>query len=94
MKVLATLIVCSFVLLASSTSANELPPVPEGGLYHYEEYACFDRETDEVGDCVMSMDMQGNRYLTFIQNEEIMFLRRVYPDSYETFWVNDKYNTF
>lgn len=86
-------IVCFVLFWASMAVANEAPPVPKGGLWFYEQGTCTDQETGQSGYCFMGLTPEGRKYLTFWQDDILMFIREVVGTSYITVWVNDKYNS-
>jgi len=90
----STLIALSFVLWAGSVSSQELPQVPEGGLNHYRVFDCVDNTSNEVGECVMSNDVFGTHYLTFVQDGVIQFIRKITGDGYEELYMRDSFNSF
>lgn len=94
MKVLATLIVCSFALLASISHANEMPAAPEGGLLHYRVFPCIDQVSKLKVTCVQSKDTQDNHYMTLMLGEEIVEIRLVKADGYEVIWKHETFGTF
>lgn len=79
------------VLVASTTRADEPPPVPEGGINFFYESPCEDNETGQAGHCYVGVDVEGNTYLTFFQDGELMFIRKVIGDTYEVVWVRATY---
>lgn len=82
-------LVLSSGLWASTTRAddNPKPPVPEGGLMVMTEGPCTDIATQVEGYCVMSQDMQGNVYLMFALEGELVEIRQVVGDSYVVLWA-------
>jgi len=66
--------------------ADEPPPPPEGGLMVMTEGPCTDIATEVEGYCVMSQDMQGNIYLMFAVDGELVEIRQVVGDGYVTIW--------
>lgn len=80
-------------LLASPVAANEAPPVPEGGLQFIWQAPCTDDESGEKGFCYLGKTKDGKTYLTFWQDDILMFIREVVGDSYITIWVNDRFNS-
>jgi hypothetical protein len=94
MKALLTLIALSFSLLGSISHANEPPPLPLGGLVPLHEAPCSDMETGERGHCYLQKDLMDNVYMSFMQDDVLMFIRRVIDGGYETIWMNDRYNSF
>lgn len=92
-NMLLALALCAMAQTTTAT-ANEPPPVPEGGLNHLYSAPCQDRETGEEGTCYFMQDVQGNSYIAFWQGETLQFIRQVFPDRYENIWVNDMYNSY
>jgi hypothetical protein len=92
--IVLTLIALSFALLGSISQANELPPIPEGGLRTVYEMECSDQETGETGYCFIREDVEGNTYWVFAQNDVVMFIQRVIPSGYETIWMHDRYDSY
>ena len=85
---------CVLLLFPSGATANEAPPVPEGGLQFLAKTTCLDAETGERGVCHFAVDKAGEQYVIFWQGDDLMFVRQIVGDSYITVWMNDKYNTF
>lgn len=84
--------ICGLVAASASSSlANEPPPVPEGGLAILHEQPCSDGETMQKGYCYYMQDTEGNVYVTFWQGETLQFIRKIVGESYETVWENDIY---
>lgn len=75
-------------LLATAATAdnNPMPPPPEGGLTVMQEGPCKDIETQVEGYCVLSTDVNGNIYLMFAIDGELVEIRQVVGDSYITIW--------
>lgn len=65
---------------------NPLPPVPEGGLMLVMEGACTDDASGVPGYCVMSQDRDGNIYVMFAVDGELVEIRQVVGDSYIVLW--------
>jgi hypothetical protein len=65
---------------------NPMPPPPEGGLTVMQEGACKDIETQVEGYCVLSTDVNGNIYLMFAIDGELVEIRQVVGDGYITIW--------
>lgn len=65
---------------------NPMPPVPEGGLMVMMEGTCTDIETNVEGYCVMSQDRQGNIYVMFAVDGELLEIRQVVGNTYEVIW--------
>jgi len=65
---------------------NPMPPVPEGGLMLMMEGGCTDKVTQERGYCVMSQDRQGNVYVMFAVDGELVEIRQVIGSGYVTLW--------
>lgn len=87
-------LVLAALALPTTATADEPPPVPEGGLNFYYDSPCSDQETGEVGHCFLGRAIDGTIYMTFWQNEELMLIRRVLPDGgYETIWTKFSFNT-
>lgn len=92
MRALLTL---SLLLLPMMAMANQPPPPPEGGLTPIHDTECMDIMTNVDGHCYLSRDIDGNIYLAFFQNDEIMFIREIRPEgAYVTIWMSDKFDTF
>ncbi len=66
--------------------AEEPPPPPEGGLMVMQEGPCTDIETQVEGYCVLSTDVNGNIYLMFAIDDELVEIRQVVGDGYITIW--------
>jgi hypothetical protein len=80
-------LVLSLGLLATPGIAdNPMPPPPEGGLMVMQESPCTDIETGVEGYCVLSQDVQGNIYLMFAVDGELVEIRQVIGDGYVTIW--------
>ena len=92
MRSMPKLALC-LVLSPAMSMADEAPPVPEGGLSFFYQSPCADSETGQKGYCFLGRDQTGQTFLTFWQEEELMFIRQVTGDTYETIWVNPKYNS-
>lgn len=73
----------------ASIASAEPPPVPPGGIHYYLESACTDIETGQDGYCYMGDSIDGTTYLTFWQGSELMMIRKVLPEGYETIWMSD-----
>ena len=84
------------LLLPTMAMANHpLPPIPEG-MHSTSSMDCTDNETGEKGFCILLQDKAGERYLAFYQDGEVMFIRLITgdsPNSYETLWTADQFNT-
>lgn len=78
--------------MTGGVQANEAPPVPEGGLVMLYSSPCSDDETGEKGMCYIMQDQEGNNYVTFWQDETLMFIRQLVGDGYTVIWVRDTYN--
>lgn len=70
-----------------ATADHPIPPVPEGGIRYVMEGECQDNETKAEGYCYGGYTADGTFILTFWQDGELKFIRRVVGDSYETVWV-------
>jgi hypothetical protein len=81
------------LFLATASSANDYPPVPEGGLMAITSSSCSDVETGIEGLCYLLQDVPGNLYVTFWVNDEMMFIRQLVGEDYETIWTNPRYNS-
>jgi len=88
------LIAVSLFLLAGAVAAQDLPPVPEGGLLHKSSHDCTDNASGEVGECFISVDRNDNVYMTFLQNERIQFIRKMVDGGYEELYMRDTFNSF
>lgn len=86
------LLALCLALGATTTRADEPPPVPEGGLSTIYEAPCSDNETGIEGYCYFMQDVSGDVYLTFWVNDELMFIRHVIGDGYEVIWIHPAYN--
>ena len=82
------------LLAATSVMANELPPIPDGGLIAISSGKCTDNETKEKGFCVISADKNGNLYLIFAQDGDVQFIRKLVDDGYETVYERDGFATY
>lgn len=80
-------------LFAFSVKANELPPLPEGGLDFFLEGVCIDDESGQEGYCYMGKSKDGVTYLTFWQDDKMMLIREVTGDTYKTIWTSDHFNS-
>lgn len=80
---LATLLWC----LTSPANAEPMPPPPEGGLMVITEGPCRDIATQAQGYCVMSSDVNGNIYVMFALDGELVEIRKVVGDTYEVVWT-------
>lgn len=62
-----------FVVLAVTTmaTADEPPPVPEGGLVHLKNEPCTDVVFNLNGTCYYSRDLEGNHYVAFFTQAEL-----------------------
>ena len=88
------LIAVGLFLLAGALAAQDLPPVPEGGLLHQSSHDCTDNASGEVGECFISVDRNYNVYMTFLQNERIQFVRKMVDGGYEELYMRDSFNSF
>lgn len=79
------------MLLAGTAVANEPPPIPEESLVTLHTSACSDSETGQRGTCYLMQDVEGIVYVTFWQEETLMFIRQIVGDGYIVIWVNDLY---
>ncbi len=85
------LLALCLALGATTTRADEPPPVPEGGLNFYYETPCTDNETGAAGYCYLGQAVDGTTYLTFFQDGELMFIRKITGETYETVWTRATY---
>lgn len=92
MKLLVSAIL-ALLLTTATGKANEPPPVPEGGINYYLEGHCRDHESGQEGYCYMGNTTDGRTLMMFWQGQELMFIRKVVGDGYETIWVNPKFNS-
>ena len=88
------LIAVSLFLLAGAVAAQDLPPVPEGGLLHKSVQDCTDNASGEVGECIISVDRNDNVYMTFLQNERVQFIRKIVDGGYEELYMRDSFKSF
>ena len=88
------LIAVGLLLLAGALAAQDLPPVPEGGLLHQRSHDCTDNASGEVGECFISVDRNDNVYMTFLQNESVQFIRKIVDGGYEELYMRDSFNSF
>lgn len=91
---LSTLIALSCVLWAAGANSQELPPVPEGGLLHYKVFDCVDQVSGLTVVCVQSKDMEGNEYMTLMQNGKVVEIRKIVGDSYVVIYQQEHFGTF
>ena len=88
MKLLYTL-TALLALSSPSLADHPMPPVPKGGLKVVFTSQCTDAATEEKGECVAMQDLSGNYYTVFLQDGEVMFIRRPLPEGgYEDLWVS------
>ena len=57
--------------LTTTATADELPPVPEGGLVHLKNEPCTDAVFNLQGTCYFSRDLKGNHYVAFFTQAQI-----------------------
>jgi len=74
--------------------AEPPPPPPAGGLQPLGSEPCTDAATLQVGTCYVTRDIHGNHYVAFLQNDELMFIRKLVAGGYETIWTSDWFDTF
>ena len=82
MKYILSLLLLLWTTLPSIS--EELPPVPEGGINYFLQGPCKDNESGLKGYCFMGKTNDGRTILTFWQDDELMFIRQVVGDGYET----------
>lgn len=88
MRALTTLTTLLLCLSSHATAdTNPMPSVPEGGLMLMMEGPCTDVATQVEGYCVMSQDMQGNIYVMFAVDDELLEIRQVVGDTYVVLWT-------
>jgi hypothetical protein len=76
-------------LSSPSLADHPMPQVPEGGFTVVFTSKCTDKVTEEKGDCAVMQDKAGNYYTVFLQDNEVMFIRRPLPEGgYEDLWVS------
>lgn len=91
MKALTTLLAVAF--LTTNASAQDLPPIPEGGLFTVQGGPCVDNVTGRHGDCVIQVDLDGNQYVIFLINNQIELIRMAIPDGgYVTLYQRGEHN--
>ena len=85
-------IALSLVLFLSGTSSAQVTVDPEWVRENsrlIDIKPCTDQESGEEGHCFLSVD-EPLIYMTFVQNGEPVFIRRVAPGQpYETIWRAD-----
>jgi len=87
------LLALSLILSSTTAMANPPPPVPDG-LMTLHSSDCIDKETGQLGFCVLFVDGTGQKWLGFYQDKKIAFIRKIAPDgSYETVWRADKFDS-
>lgn len=80
-------------LSSPSLADHPMPPVPEGGFTVVLTTPCEDVATKETGVCAVMQDKAGNYYTVFLQDGEVMFIRRPLPEGgYEDLWVSHLFN--
>lgn len=88
-------LLATFLVFASLANANHpVPPVPEGGIMWFDTSSCSDDESGQTGTCHVGMTPDGQYFLTFWQDDEMQFIRKVTPDGYETIWMAHGFNTY
>ena len=80
--------------IKSTAETNVLPDVPLGGLVTTNAGDCTDPATGERGHCQMRVDTAGNKYLVFLQDGEVMFIRQIIGDGFTTLYTNDRFNSY
>lgn len=89
---LQLVLVLSALALPMTATADEPPPVPEGGLWFYAEAPCRDNDTGQEGYCYFGQAKDGRRFMTFYQHDVLMFIRQVLSrEEYEQIWTNPLY---
>lgn len=59
------------LFLAGTARADELPPVPDGGLVHLKNEPCVEPVFNLEGTCYYSRDVKGNEYVAFFTKQEL-----------------------
>ena len=91
MRTIALLALC--LSLWPSGSTAEPPPVPDG-LVSLHSTDCTDKETGQLGFCILFVDGTGQNWLGFYQDDEIVMIRKLIPDgTYVTTWRADWYDS-
>jgi len=88
------LLALSLVLSATMTMASPPPPSPDGGLQQLGSEPCTDAATLQEGTCYVSRDIHDNIYVSFLQEQGLMFIRKLVAGGYETIWTSDWFDAF
>ena len=68
-------------------------PVPAGSVA-FSAADCQDRESKQVGQCVMLLSPAGDIYITFHQEQRLVLVRRlVGSGGYVTVWTAENFGT-
>lgn len=81
MSILAT------ILMTGLAMAEPPPPVPDGGLTHYDNKPCADPVTGLQGKCFYSHDNRNNRYMAFYTDGDLcMYIEQLIDGKYVEIW--------
>lgn len=71
-----------------------MPPMPQG-MTVMQQGECVDNPTQEKGYCVFYQEPDGNSWLVFLQENQVMFLRHIFTDGkpYEQVWTADQFDS-
>ena len=93
MRIVSLLI--ALVVGSSAHAEHPIPDPPEGGINYTLQGECHDNETGEQGYCYAGYGTDGVFYITFWQDDRLMFIRRVVGDQpYEQMWTADLYASY
>lgn len=82
------------VLWGTTTKADDPPPVPNGGITFTYQATCTDIATSEKGMCYVGHDIEGNYYVTFWQDDQLMKISKVVGDEVEVVWMDDHFASY
>lgn len=75
------------VLQTTTATADEPPPVPDGGLNHYYNEPCTDPVFGLDGTCFYSLDVKNNRYIAFYTEGNLcMYIMQNVDGVYVEMW--------
>lgn len=94
MKMIRAMMASIVALVASSAFADHpLPEVMNETMAVIAQTPCMDEETKEDGFCVMLQAVSdGTIYILFIQDDVIIFIRKITKDGYEEIYSHPNFS--
>lgn len=88
MHITTRLVLVLLLATAATTTAtaDQHPPVPEGGLVHYRNEPCTDPVWKLQGRCFYSYDKNNNRYVAFFMGDVPVFISQLIDGEYVEIW--------